>query len=168
MCHLFSNRKGGLAQLIIFSFLIFLWIVSCATLSRKNQIRLIDETHRKKILEIVLEDGEEIFLYWRNSLFNLDVTEKFTVDQGTLVLKEVSFSNPSESSPPSVSQKDLEDLYQTGGLFSARGIQKRFTQIDFRIGEIGHPKLKIKGRILDLKELVGFGGKVRLTIQKTF
>lgn len=168
MCPLLSNRKGGLAQLIIFSFLIFLWIVSCAILSRKNQIKLIDEDQKKKILEIVLEDSEEIFLYWRNSLFNLDVTEKFIIEKGTLALKEVSFSNPFESSPLSVSPNNLEDLYQTGGVFSVQGVQKRFTQIDFRIGEIGHPKLKIKGQLLDLKELVGFGGKVRLTIQRIF
>ncbi len=142
--------------------------IGCICLGEESHLELNDELGGNKLLDLILEEGEEIALYWRNSLYNLDVTEKFIIEKGTLALKEVTFSNPFESSPLSVSPNDLEDLYQTGGVFSVQGVQKRFTQIDFRIGEIGHPKLKIKGQLLDLKELVGFGGKVRLTIQRIF
>lgn len=137
-------------------------------LGEETHLEVMDEINGKKLLDITLEEGEEIFLYWKNSLFDLDVSEKFMIEKGTLILREVSFFNSPESPLPLLDQKDLEDLYQTGGLFSVQEAQKRFTQIDFRIGEIGHPKLKIKGQLLDLKELVGFGGKVRLTIQKLF
>ncbi len=148
---------------------IFLMIgILSLCLGEETCLEVRDEINGKKLLDLTLEDGEEILLYWRNSLFDLDVSEKFVIEKGTLILREVRFFNSPGSSLPFLDQKDLEDLYQTGGLFSAQGVQKRFTQIEFRIGEIGHPRLKIKGQVLDLKELVGFGGKVRLTIQKLF
>jgi len=161
-----GSRK--IFKIMAIQILLLIGVSSCILLEGKSRLTLMDESRGANLLDLTLKDGEEIFLYWRNSLFNLDVIEKFTIDRGTLVLTEVHFFNPSESPPPLIPLKEVEDLYQTGDSFSVQGLKKKWTQIDFRIGEIGHPKLKVKGQVLDLKELVGFGGKVRLTIQKDF
>lgn len=153
--------------MVAIQILFIVGISSCLYfVGERSHLELKDGDSGNRLLELILEDGEEILLFWRNSLFNLEVKEKFIIDNGTLILREVNFFNLPESPGPPVDLKELEEVYQTGGPFSVQGVQKRFNQIDFRVGEIGHPKLKIKGRVLDLRELVGFGGKVRLTIKK--
>jgi outer membrane protein assembly factor BamA len=81
------------------------------------------------------------------------------------VLTDVTLSNPTGGPSKPVQSHDVEDLYQTGRPFSAKGLQKLFTQINDRFGEIGYPKFKMKGRGIDMREAVGFGGQVRLTIR---
>jgi hypothetical protein len=63
----------------------------------------------------------------------------------------------------SVAPKDVADLYQTGGPFSARGLAKPFKQLVHRVGAIGDPRLKVRDRVVVFTEQVGFGGGVLLT-----
>lgn len=153
-------------KIIVVSFLLLFGLSSCFPLQGKNHLELVDNESGRRLLKITLKDREEVVLYWKNSLFNLDVIEKFIIYQGEIILTEVSFLNPTETPTPSLSAQDLEELYQTGGPFSVKGIQKRFTQIEYRIGEVGHPRIMIKGQLFDLKEAVGFGGKISLKIHK--
>jgi hypothetical protein len=44
-----------------------------------------------------------------------------------------------------------------------RGIAKSFTQITYRIGEIGNPQFFIRGQAIALQPAVGFGGRVHLS-----
>ena len=52
---------------------------------------------------------------------------------------------------PPVSPQDVGDLYHTGGPFSAKGLDRPFTQIVFRVGEIGNPKMRVRDRVVDFK-----------------
>ncbi|HVO84976.1 MAG TPA: hypothetical protein VMU60_11180 [Syntrophobacteria bacterium] len=128
-----------------------------------TRVELAEAGTGRKIFSALLGDGEEVVLTWKNSLFGLRVTEIFQAQRGTLVLTEITFADPQGLPPPSVAPTDVEDLYQTGGPFSARGLTKPFTQVVYRVGEIGDPKLKVKDRVVAFKEEVGFGGVVVLT-----
>lgn len=140
--------------------------ISCsALLSRPSRLVVAEGTTGKTLLEARLEDGEPLFLSWRNSLFQLEVRERFFVERGKLVLTEVVFSTNSELPSNSVKEGDLEELYHTGGPFIARGLRKTFDRIEYRIGEIGRPRLTVKNRTLNLADAVGFGGQIRITIQ---
>jgi len=142
-----------------------LWILSGCTLSGHTRLELTEAGTGRKIFSALLRDGEEVVLIWKNSLFGLSVTEVFQAQRGNLVLTEVTFADPQGPAPPSVAPKDVDDLYQTGGPFSARGLTKPFKQVVYRVGEIGDPKLKVRDRVLALKEQVGFGGAVILTAE---
>jgi hypothetical protein len=117
----------------------------------------------RKIVSAILRDGEEVVLTWRNSLFGLRVTEVFQPRRGTLILTEVTFADPQGPAPASVACTDVDDLYQTGGPFSARGLAKPFTHVVYRVGEIGDLKLKVRDRVVAFRDEVGFGGAVVLT-----
>jgi hypothetical protein len=116
-----------------------------------------------KIFAAILRDGAPITLTWRNSLFNLDVTEAFVVENRQLIQTEVTFADPRGLPPPTVSPSDVNDLYHTGGAFSARGLRRPFTRIAYRVGEIGNPKMMIGARVIEFKREVGFGGGIVLT-----
>jgi hypothetical protein len=126
-------------------------------------VELAEAGTGRKIFAALLRDGEEVVLTWKNSLFGLTVTEVFQARRGTLLLTEVTFADPQGPAPPAVASTDLDDLYQTGGPFSARGLTKCFTQVVYRVGEIGDPQLKVGDRVVAFKEQVGFGGAVVLT-----
>jgi hypothetical protein len=126
-------------------------------------VELAEAGTGRKIFSAVLRDGEEVVLTWKNSLFGLRVTEIFQAQRGTLVLTEVTFADPQGPAPPAVASTDVDDLYQTGGPFSARGLSKPFNHLVYRVGEIGDPKLKVRDRVVTFKEQVGFGGAVVLT-----
>ncbi len=111
----------------------------------------------------MLRDGEQAVMTWRNSLFGLDVTEVFQARHGLLVLDEVSFADPRGLPPPAVAPADVEDLYHTGGPFTARGLGKSFSRVAYRVGEIGNPKMRIHEHIVAFAEEVGFGGVIILT-----
>jgi len=81
----------------------------------------------------------------------------------SLFLTEVTNASPQGPAPPIVSPEDVEELYQTGGPFHARGLAKPFRKIIYRICEIGEPKMKIRDRLVDFKKEVGFGGRILLT-----
>lgn len=129
-----------------------------------TRLELEDAETGRQIFSAILRDGAPITLTWRNSLFNLDVTEAFVVENGALIQTEVTFADPrAPSVPPIVSPEDVNDLYHTGGAFSAKGMRRPFTRIAYRVGEIGNPQMTIGARVIAFKREVGFGGGIVLT-----
>ena len=61
------------------------------------------------------------------------------------------------------SKAEVEDLYHTGGPFTAKGLDRPFSRIVYRVSEVGTPKMELGSRIVDFKQVVGFGGAVVLT-----
>jgi hypothetical protein len=118
------------------------------------------------LLSAVLRDGERITLTWRNSQFGLDVTEAFFTRSGVLIQDRVTFDASDGTPPPRVSAEDVDDLFHTGGAFDAQGLNKPFTRVVYRIGEIGNPKLHVQNRTIDFKKEAGFGGRVVLTASR--
>lgn len=156
------------AGIFVSAFLFFLLVPSIplgVSGSGKTQVELTETATGRRIFSALLRDGERVVLTWRNSLFGLIVTEVFEVRHGSLLLTEVTFVDSRGDSPPAVAPRDIEDLYQTGGSFSAHGLSKPFTQVVYRIGEVGEPKIQLKDRIVDLKREVGFGGAIRLSVR---
>jgi hypothetical protein len=157
------KAKIALSGLILL-LLIGLGVRSQAPAAGYTRVELTQAGTGKTILSIVLRDGEQAVLTWRNSLFGLDVTELFQAEAGMLILDQVTFADPRGLPPPTVSPADVDDLYQTGGPFTARGLGKPFRRVAFRVAEIGEPKLKIRDRVVAFKQEVGFGGGVMLTV----
>jgi len=147
--------------------LLVLWLPSRVNvLGNYTWLELTDAETGRKITAQAVKDGEEIVLTWRNSLFDLKVTEVFIAREGRLDLTEVTFEDPRGETPPTVTPEHLDDLYHTGGPFRATGLSKPFTRIIFRVGEIGDPKLKVKNQSIRLIEQVGFGGAVLMVARK--
>jgi hypothetical protein len=119
----------------------------------------------REIFSAVLQDGEQVVLTWRNSLFDLAVTEIFEAQNGALILTQATYADPQGSAPPTVPPQDAPEHYQTGGPFSAKGLAKPFKKLVFRVGEIGEPRMKIGDRIVEFKKEVGFGGGIVLTVR---
>jgi hypothetical protein len=131
-----------------------------------TRLELTDAENGRKIFADALPDGEEIVLTWKNSLFNLTVTEIFAVHAGALILRSVTFADPRGLPPPLARPDDLDDLYHTGGPFHVEGLHRPLTHAVFRIGEIGDPRVTFGHHALHLKQEVGFGGSVRLEVRK--
>jgi len=159
-------RRRSVIVALISASVIFLWFLSWFTPPGYTRIELMTEGKEPVLLSAVLSEGERITLTWRNSLFGLDVTEAFFTRSGILIQDRVTFAAPDGSAPPRVSLKDVEDLFHTGGAFDARGLNKPFTRIVYRIGEIGNPKLYVQNRTIDFKKEAGFGGRVVLTASR--
>ncbi|MBN1102540.1 MAG: DUF1850 domain-containing protein [Deltaproteobacteria bacterium] len=150
----------------LFPFLLFLLVPGLllqVTRSGYTRVELREAGTGRKILSTVLRDGREVVLTWKNSLFRLHVTEIFHARGGTLVLREVTFADPHGPPPPPVDPEDVDDLYHTGGPFSAQGLNRTFTRVTYRVSEIGNPRMKMGDREVAFKEEVGFGGGVVLT-----
>ena len=156
-----KGRNLFLALSIIF--LLVLAFLSQAAPSGYTRIQLKEAGTERKILSEVLRDGAEVVMTWKNSLFGLKVTEVFKAQGGVLVLHEVTFADPQGSAPPRVTPADIDDLYQTGGAFSASGLSKPFQQVVYRVGEIGDPRMSVRGREVAFQKEVGFGGSIVLT-----
>ena len=124
-----------------------------------------DRPYVHRDIAVAVRYGEQAELRWRNSLFNLDVTEVYRVRKGLLVLDQVTFADPRGLPPPQVTPADVDDLYHTGGPFTARGLGKSFARVVYRVGEIGNPRLAIMNRTVALKDHVGFGGAVVVTTE---
>ena len=147
--------------------LLVLWLPSRVNvLGKHTWIELTDAETGREIAAQAVKDGEEVVLTWRNSIFDLRVTEVFVAREGRLDLTQVTFEDPRGKTPPVVTPEDLDDLYHTGGPFRATGLSRPFTRILFRIGEIGDPKLKVEKQSIRLIEQVGFGGSVLLVARK--
>ncbi|MCI0475859.1 MAG: DUF1850 domain-containing protein [Anaerolineales bacterium] len=144
---------------------LLLWFASQLHAPGFTRLELTDAEGGRTIFAAILRDGAPITLTWRNSLFNLDVTEAFVVENGALIQTEAIFADPRARSvpPPVVAPSDVDDLYHTGGAFSARGLRRPFTRIAYRVGEIGNPKMTIGARVIEFKREVGFGGGIVLT-----
>lgn len=143
--------------------LLLLAFVSQIELPGYTQFDLADPDANALIFSAALRDGEPVVLTWRNSIFDLDVTEEFTATNGMLVQHAVTFADPRGAPPMVARPQDLADLYHTGGPFTVRGIAKPFTRITYRIGEIGNPQFHICEQVIALQPRVGFGGRVVLT-----
>ena len=156
-----KGRNLFLALSIIF--LLVLAFLSQAAPSGYTRIQIKEAGTGRKILSEVLRDGEEVVLIWKNSLFGLKVTEVFVAQGGLLVLSQVTFADPLGSTPPRVTPADVDDLYQTGGAFSASGLSKSFQQIVYRVGEIGDPRMRVRRREVAFRQEVGFGGSIFLS-----
>jgi hypothetical protein len=128
-----------------------------------TRMELADPDAGRDLASFVLRDDEPVALTWRNSLWGLDVTEGFVARGGLLIQNEVTFAQPDGSPPPQVRPEDVDDLYHTGGAFSAKGLVIPLPQVVYRVGEIGNPKMRVRDRIIEFKPLVGFGGRVVLT-----
>ncbi len=128
-----------------------------------TQIDLTEEHTGRKIFSAILGSGETAVLNWHNSLFDLDVTEGFRAEDGKWVQDRVIFADPRGLPPPEVTPADVTDLYHTGGPFTARALNKRFSRVVYRVSEIGNPRLTIRDHVVNFKQEVGFGGAVILT-----
>jgi|GEM_PF-281919 len=150
---------------ILGALVLLLGFASQITAPGFTRVELRDAATGREIFTAILRDGAPITLTWRNSLFNLDVTEAFVVENGALIQTEVTFADPRARSvpPPVVAPSDVNDLYHTGGAFSAKGLRRPFTRIAYRVGEIGDPKMTIGARVIEFKREVGFGGSIVLT-----
>jgi len=147
--------------------LLALWLPSRVNvLGKYTWLELTDAETGRKITAQAVKDGEEIVLTWRNSIFDLKVTEVFVAREGRLDLTGVTFEDPRGKTPPTVTPEHLDDLYHTGGPFRATGLSKPFTRIIFRVGEIGDPRLKVENQSIRLFDQVGFGGAVLLVARR--
>jgi hypothetical protein len=152
----------GKPFLLVLVFLLGAAILSQLSVPGYTRIILRDAGTGRTILSAVLSDGEEIVMTWKNSLFGLRVTEVFHARKGWLVLTAVTFADPQGPAPPAVRPSDVDDLYHTGGAFTATGLDKSFERITHRVGEIGDPRVRVRGREIAFKQEVGFGGRVLL------
>lgn len=161
----FSKRKRVSLLLLLLIGVMPAWLAFQMPMPGFTRLQLTNVETERKIFSAILRDGEPITLTWRNSLFNLDVTETFIAENGRLIQTGVTFADPRGLPPPIVSPADVDDLYHTGGAFSAQGLRRPFTHIAYRVGEIGEPKLTIGTRVIAFKQEVGFGGRIELTTQ---
>ena len=155
-------RRRILLLALVPGLLIALWLLS-RPVSGYTRLELTDPETGRKLASFVLRDDKLIVLTWRNSIWGLDVTEAFIAKSGLLIQTEVAFADPDGSPPPRVAPQDVDDLYQTGGAFSAKGLARPLHQVVYRVGEIGQPRLRVRDRVIGFKPLVGFGGRVVLT-----
>ncbi len=131
-----------------------------------TQLQLQDGQTGRLLFSKIVVDGEDALLTWHNSLFDLDVTEKFITRGGNLVQTAVTFADPRGLAPMLIPPAEIDDFYHTGGPFTTSGLDRRFSRIVYRIGEIGHPHFSIGTKDIDFKHEVGFGGQVILRTQR--
>jgi len=131
-----------------------------------THFQLGDADTGRRLLATVLSNGELITLTWQNSIFQQPVVEIFYADEGRLILDRVAFLDPQGVYEMPVQPSDVAELYHTGGPFAAAGLARPYQQVIFRIGEIGDPKMAVRGRVVALKQEVGFGGRVRLDARR--
>ncbi len=129
-------------------------------------LELTEAGSGRTIFAGALDYDEPVALTWKNSLFNLTVTEVFAARAGRLDLTQVTFADPRGLPPPAARPEDLDDLYHTGGPFHVEGLARPLARAVFRIGEIGDPALAIAGRTIRFKQEVGFGGAVLLQARR--
>ncbi len=125
-------------------------------------LTVADLTTGRPLFAAALADSAVIRLTWTNSLFGLRVEESYTLRGGRLIQTAVTFADPAGAAPPAVAAADLADLYHTGGPFTVQGLERPLDTVIFLVSEVGRPQLILAGRTLDLKAMVGFGGRVQL------
>lgn len=128
-------------------------------------LTVADLTTGRPLFAAALADGAVVRLTWTNSLFGLRVEEGYTLRDGRLIQTAVTFADPSGAAPPLAAAADLEDLYHTGGPFTVQGLERPLDTVIFLVSEVGRPQLTLAGRTLDLKAMVGFGGRVQLRVR---
>ncbi|MGQ9457562.1 MAG: DUF1850 domain-containing protein [Anaerolineae bacterium] len=140
--------------------------LSCLPHPGYTRVDLVDLSTGRSLLSAVLHNGEKATLTWTNSIFGLPVVEVFAAEAGSLVLQEVTFEDVRGVPPPMVTSADVEDLYHTGGAFTAREIRRPLRYVIFRIGEIGNPRLRVRSQEVDFQREVGFGGRIAWTARE--
>lgn len=129
----------------------------------RTRVDLTEGGTGRRVFSGLLREGEQAVMQWKNSLFGLDVLEVFQARQGRLVLNQVTFYDPLGKPPPEVTPADVEDLYHTGGPFTAQGLEKPFSRVIYRVGEMGNPRMRVGHCIVSFAKEVGFGGSIILT-----
>lgn len=127
-------------------------------------LTLQDEENGRLIYSSCLDEGESVFYEWRNSLFGLNVTEIFFVENGSLVLREIIYHDPYGNPEPLVDPADVEHLCHEGGPFHAVNLSRAYGEVSFMVGEAGKPRIVVRDAIVDLEEEVGFGGRVMMRL----
>jgi hypothetical protein len=160
----FAGRKPFIAAVAVLSILLIIGMVilSRTTLGAYTRLDITESDTGRRIFSALLREGEEVTMNWRNSLFGLDVIEVYQARDGMLLMDQVTFADPKGLPPPEVTPADVDDLYHTGGPFTARGLCKSFSHVTYRVSEIGNPNLRIRDRTIAFKREVGFGGGVAL------
>ncbi len=128
-----------------------------------TRLQLMDGETGRILLSAILRDGDKATLTWHNSLFDLDVTEDFVVESGTLVQTAVTFADPRGLPPMQIAPAEVDDFYHTGGPFTTTGLRRQFSRIVYRIGEIGNPHFMVGKQVISFKQEVSFGGQVILS-----
>jgi hypothetical protein len=160
------QRRVLFAGLTAAALLILLFLSLRMVLPGLTRIDLAAEGGKGKRISVLLRDGDPVTLTWRNSQFGLRVEEVYMARNGLLIQDQVIFSDPKGLPPPEVSPRDVDDLFHTGGAFAARGLNRPFSRIVFRVGEIGDPKMEAGGRTVYFKKEAGFGGRVILAVSR--
>lgn len=156
-----TRRRVWLACLLLLPALgLVAWRLAQAS---RTWFELTEASTGRRIAARLLPEGQRVVLTWTNSLFRLPVTEVFVAGGGRLTLSEITFADPAGGAPPVVRPEEVDDLYQTGGPFRARGLSRPFEKIVFRVGEIGQPTLTFGECVIRFVPEVGFGGSVILT-----
>jgi len=148
--------------LFLFILILALWLPLKIVPAGYTRIDLAGGDGRP-LLSVVAPDGEAVTFSWRNSLFGLQVEERFSARSGVLVLTSVTFADPRGTEPPRVAADEVDDYYHTGGAFRAEGLSRPFAKVVYLIGEIGNPRMRAGGRTIHFKKEMGFGGRVILT-----
>jgi hypothetical protein len=143
--------------------LLILWLLAETAIPWHTRLQLKDGETGRLLLSTLLRDGEQATLKWHNSLFDLDVTEVFVANSGALIQTEVTFADPRGLPPMKIPPEEVDDYYHTGGPFTTSGLQRRFSRIVYRVGEIGNPHFMAGKKRITLKHEVGFGGQVILS-----
>jgi len=131
-----------------------------------TRLELTEPESGRKLLARLLPDGEPAVLTWTNSLFRLGVTERFLARDGLLLLTAVTFADPSGRVPPLSRPEELDDLYHTGGPFRVEGVARPISRVVFRLGEVGRPRLRVGGELVEFYPAVGFGGRLLLETRR--
>jgi hypothetical protein len=160
------NRHRALAACLILLPVLGLsaWLLASGG---STWLELTDAGTGRRIVGLLLPDGQRVVLTWTNSLFRLPVTELFVAGGGRLTLTEITFADPAGREPPRVRPDDVDDLYQTGGPFRADGLSRPVERVVFRVGEVGRPALRIGETVVEFAREVGFGGAVRLVARRS-
>ncbi len=157
----------GRKKLIVSAFVvgtIFLVLLGAEiALPWHTRLQLIDGETGRMLLSALLRDGEKATFKWHNSLFDLDVTEDFVAESGTLVQTTVTFADPRGLPPMRIAPAEVDDFYHTGGPFTTTGLRRPFSRIVYRVGEIGNPHFMVGKQVISFKQEVGFGGQVILS-----
>lgn len=143
--------------------ILLVWLLTATALPRHTRLLLKDGETGRVLFSALLGDGEKATLKWHNSLFDLDVIEGFVARCGALVQTEVTFVDPRGLPPMKIPADEVDDYYHTGGPFTTSGLQRRFTRIVYRVGEIGNPRFTVGKEEIAFKHEVGFGGQVILS-----
>ncbi|MEM3372334.1 MAG: hypothetical protein QXO55_06985 [Candidatus Korarchaeum sp.] len=130
-------------------------------------LTLSDADSGRLIYSACLYDGECLTYDWKNSLYGLNVTEVFSVWNGSLVLMEIVYHDPHGNPEPLADPDDLEYLCHQGGPFRATNVSKAYAEISLMVGRVGKPRVSVRDRTVDLDSEVGFGGRVILRISRS-